>query len=350
MYKSQARGQLLEIVLEKLIEVNGYKVINEGEDVEEQNNGLNVRGRGGFHQCDSLGEFKITPPFMYPLRLFVEAKFYEKEKVGIEKVRMGIGILQDVNTNYSTCDMDYNQLNLTRYDYHYALFSTSGFTFPAQRMALAHKIGLIDLSNGQLSFIKSLIRDIVNLLFDNVNISEGVFNQFKKIFKNIINNHFEDYSCKLYEMSRLLEDSYFLSDLERLINDLVNQIQNQSIYLASIRSSQIIALIPKNNEDFKLSLKRNPHQSVSINWEDHNGDWIVRPEDQSYELIFKLPELLVRELSQNLENIEANSMAMKESVLATMSFVAYLDNQNPTLCTLKFDKEMTLGNINRFNT
>ena len=85
MNKQQAKGYLLEIVLSKLIEVNGYEVITEWnipyepelppeeQEIRNQSNGLNIKGRGGYHQFDTLGTFKITPPFVYPLRLFMEA-------------------------------------------------------------------------------------------------------------------------------------------------------------------------------------------------------------------------------------------------------------------------------------
>ena len=81
MNKQQARGYLLEVVLSKLIEVNGYEVITEenigntDEFKRYGRNGLKVKGRGGYHQFDTLGTFRVTPPFIYPLRLFVEAKF-----------------------------------------------------------------------------------------------------------------------------------------------------------------------------------------------------------------------------------------------------------------------------------
>lgn len=101
MRKGQARGALLEIVLSKLIEVNGYEIIRneDSREIVRRSNNLNIKGRGGFHQFDTLGRFKITPPFVYPIRLFVEAKFYAENPVGIDKVRMGVGILEDVNTN-----------------------------------------------------------------------------------------------------------------------------------------------------------------------------------------------------------------------------------------------------------
>lgn len=53
MNKQPAKGYLLEVVLSKLIEVNGYDLIT-NNDIERTNeivniprNGLNIRGRGG---------------------------------------------------------------------------------------------------------------------------------------------------------------------------------------------------------------------------------------------------------------------------------------------------------------
>jgi len=69
MNKQQAKGYLLEIVLSKLIEVNGYEVITEWnipyepelppeeQEIRNQSNGLNIKGRGGYHQFDTLGTF-----------------------------------------------------------------------------------------------------------------------------------------------------------------------------------------------------------------------------------------------------------------------------------------------------
>ena len=68
MKKSQAKGYLLEIVLAKLLKVNGYDLVTSSDNEIRvlERNGLNVKGRGGYHQFDSLGTFRITPPFVYP--------------------------------------------------------------------------------------------------------------------------------------------------------------------------------------------------------------------------------------------------------------------------------------------
>ena len=268
MKKSQVRGYLLEIVLSKLIEINGYDVIRvaDGNEIITKANGLNLRGRGGFHQFDTLGKFRITPPFVYPLRLFVEAKFYSEIKVGIDRVRMGVGILEDVNTNYSTVEMNDEELAVEKYQYHYAIFSTSGFTEAAQRFAIAHKIHLIDLSGDEYRCIIDLIKQIVDELGDIHGggtdcIPKDIFLAFKEFFTNIV----------LYEQNNINE---YHSEIAPLVEELKREINNRFIYLATINSPHIIPLF--SNDEFNEELRINPHQNVAITWhENQPNQWNI---------------------------------------------------------------------------
>lgn len=352
MNKQQAKGYLLEIVLSKLIEVNGYEVITEcnipyepsvphGEqEIERKRNGLNVRGRGGYHQFDTLGTFRITPPFVYPLRLFVEAKCYASTKVGIDIVRMGVGILNDINTNYSTVNLSTEQLSVKRYQYHYAIFSTSGFSKPAQRYAIAHKIHLIDLSSDVYKNIINLIHQIIDELMDNSDIDDTQFNSFKRTFSELIRDEVVYHRRSSY----CWDKSLFDIDLENLIIDLKNNIENQFIYLATINSVYMIPLLA--NSEFNELLKTNPHQDVSIHFNPEKPDeWIIVPiinnsEIPSLSIRFTLPELLRQYIHQDA----VKAMRVKEKMIDKIVFIAYLDNKNPTLCTLTFDKAATLEN------
>lgn len=352
MNKQQAKGYLLEIVLSKLIEVNGYEVITEcnihyepsvphGEqEIEHKRNGLNVRGRGGYHQFDTLGTFRITPPFVYPLRLFVEAKCYASTKVGIDIVRMGVGILNDINTNYSTVNLSTEQLSVKRYQYHYAIFSTSGFSKPAQRYAIAHKIHLIDLSSDVYKNIINLIHQIIDELMDNSDIDDTQFNSFKRTFSELIRDEVVYHRRSSY----CWDESLFDIDLENLIIDLKNNIENQFIYLATINSVYMIPLLA--NSEFNELLKTNPHQDVSIHFNPEKPDeWIIVPiinnsEIPSLSIRFTLPELLRQYIHQDA----VKAMRVKEKMIDKIVFIAYLDNKNPTLCTLTFDKAATLEN------
>ena len=352
MNKQQAKGYLLEIVLSKLIEVNGYEVITEcnipyepgiphGEqEIERKRNGLNVRGRGGYHQFDTLGTFRITPPFVYPLRLFVEAKCYASTKVGIDRVRVGVGILNDINTNYSTVNLSTEQLSVKRYQYHYAIFSTSGFSKPAQRYAIAHKIHLIDLSSDVYKDIINLIHQIIDELMDNSDIDDTQFNSFKRTFSELIRDEVVYHRRSSY----CWDESLFDIDLENLIIDLKNNIENQFIYLATINSVYMIPLLA--NSEFNELLKTNPHQDVSIHFNPEKPyEWIIVPiinnsEIPSLSIRFTLPKLLRQYIHQDAEK----AMRVKEKMIDKIVFIAYLDNKNPTLCTLTFDKAATLEN------
>ena len=352
MKKSQAKGYLLEIVLAKLLKVNGYDLVTstdneDNEIVDLPRNGLNIKGRGAYHQFDSLGTFRITPPFVYPIRLFLEAKFYTN-KVGIDRIRMGIGILQDVNTNYSTVEMTSEELKLPKYNYNYAIFSTSGFTDDAQRLAIAHKIYLMDLSSGYYNWIRDFINQIVDRWFDingirGEDISGDIFNGFKEDFSRWINN------LSYNELYR-----WFYFDIQQsVVNEFVNQMQNvRSIYIASTKSSQIIALVPDDDEDFRESLRRNPHQEVTITWNENENDvWIVRPTGNydRYRLTFQLPSVIREYIFDNSANQDESAYNEKRRSFGMLSFIAYLDDRHPTLCTLKFNENATRRLVGRYN-
>ena len=353
MKKSQAKGYLLEIVLAKLLKVNGYDLVTSSDNEIRflETNGLNVKGRGGYHQFDSLGTFRITPPFVYPIRLFLEAKFYTNNKVGIDRIRMGIGILQDVNTNYSTVDMTSQELKLPKYNYNYALFSTSGFTDDAQRLAIAHKVYLMDLSSGYYSWIRDFINQVVDKLFADHNITDD------HISSDIFNDYKENFSREINNLRDSQLDRWIVFENQRsVVDEFVNQMQNAgSMYIASTKSTQIIALIPNDDEKFRKSLRRNPHQEVTITWnETERNVWIINPteydNDTNYELTFQLPFVIREYIFNNSVNQYKSAYDEKGRSFGMLSFIAYLDGINPTLCTLKFNEEETKCRVERYNS
>lgn len=284
---------------------------------------------------------ELPPPFVYPLRLFVEAKFYSPDRpVGIEKVRMGVGILDDINTNYSTVNMTSAELFLARYNYHYAIFSTSGFSNDAQRYAIAHKIHLIDLSGSEYKYITDSIENIVDILmFDTNQIEKNLFEAFKRNFSYLIYTDEED-------------EGNFKQALERIDNRLVplilslrTNIKGKYIFLATINSVNMIPLFA--DSAFNELLKSNPHQNISIHFNQENSDeWVVVPIDnygneiRNISARLTLPELFREYMKDDLEK----AMYMKEKIFGKIVFIAYLDKTNPTLCTLTFDKSTTLLN------
>ncbi|WP_017756524.1 PDDEXK family nuclease [Calidifontibacillus oryziterrae] len=158
--KESLMGYLLEEALAFLIRNTGYKLlVHESQDPTElknRGNGLVVKGRGGEHQADVLGQLLWIPAFTYPIRIFVEAKF-RQAKTGIDVVRNAVGITDDLNQNYLKDQR--SGLPVKRYSYNYAIFSTSGFSKNAVDMATAHQISLIDLSGSEFYSLREVIKD-----------------------------------------------------------------------------------------------------------------------------------------------------------------------------------------------
>jgi hypothetical protein len=144
------RGHVLEELLARLLYDNGYRLlVSEQQDPDALTrgaHGLLVRGRGTDHQADVLGELKLPIPFSLPLRIFVEAK-YRSGKADLRDVRNGHGVVHDVNEQYATATAGARSVPMRRHHYRYTLFSSAGFTRPAQQYALAQQISLIDLSS-----------------------------------------------------------------------------------------------------------------------------------------------------------------------------------------------------------
>ena len=163
----QIRGALLEEIVLHLLENVGYRIVNSGEDgTKDGRAGLEIQGRGEWHQVDGLAIFDYTPSFMYPLRIIVEAKCHAKEKVGIDVVRNSLGVLRDVTENYFTYHPNNNEevneeMQIQRFNYHSAIFSSSGYTKGAQRYAIAHQIFLIQYQ--KIPIIRPVIDTLLNM-------------------------------------------------------------------------------------------------------------------------------------------------------------------------------------------
>lgn len=170
------KGKLLEEVLAYLIRNSGYRLLvdpsQDPDELERRGNGLVVRGRGAVHQVDVLGQLGWIPAFTFPIRLFVEAKWHARAKTGLPEVRNAVGVVQDVNQNFATRNHGGRARLVRRFSYCYSLFSTTGFTLPAQEMALAHQISLIDLSGHEFADLRQIIDDLGQFLY-NLDEAEG---------------------------------------------------------------------------------------------------------------------------------------------------------------------------------
>lgn len=164
---TQIRGALLEEAVLFLLRKVGYETYDPAALLPHQlqhmragHSGLEVRGRGTWHQLDAFALWKHSPAFMYPLHLMVEAKCYASHRpVGVEVPRNSVGVLKDISENYFTYTRRGNAFRGPRYNYVAAIFSTSGFTQGAVEYAVAHQVFLIQYEN--VPVIQSLIDAIL---------------------------------------------------------------------------------------------------------------------------------------------------------------------------------------------
>jgi hypothetical protein len=154
------RGALLEEGVLFFHARSGFEMVTVGADgLRAGRSGQELQGRGCWHQIDAIALPKYSPAFIYPVRLLVEAKCYERRPVDIKTVRAALGTVMDVNQNYFTPANVPGQLKIQRYNYAAAIFSTSGFTEGAQQFAIAHQIFLIEYES------LPAVRPIVAALF-----------------------------------------------------------------------------------------------------------------------------------------------------------------------------------------
>lgn len=167
---AQIRGALLEEAVLFLLKKVGYDTYDPAalqphqlEYLRAGHSGLEVRGRGTWHQLDAFALWKYSPAFMYPLHLMVEAKCYASHRpVGVEVPRNSVGVLKDISENYFTYTGRQSTFRGPRYNYTAAIFSTSGYTQGAVEYAVAHQVFLIQYEN--VPAIQPLIDSI--LTFD----------------------------------------------------------------------------------------------------------------------------------------------------------------------------------------
>ncbi|MGW1611701.1 hypothetical protein ACWCQZ_20160 [Streptomyces sp. NPDC002285] len=296
------RGYLLEEALAWLLRNSGYSLLTQGDtdgsELVQRRNTLHVVGRGTEHQVDALGEFPFTPAFSLPIRLFLEAKFYDKNRTcGLDVVRNAHGVISDVNQNFTYGS---GSRPRRRYHYSYALFSTSGFSKSAQQFALAHQISLIDLSGDSFTWLREHIHTLASALCAS---SPG-----QNVPKRIVNWVRTIVRLGLETPGEVPGDSFALID-ERLstpadqaaqdaLNNFVQGLNDHGeaeLLIGFPAAPFILPLHTTNRKGFLDYVSRNPAHPVRIRrTADHGGsEWVITPRDggaDSYRLTFTLPQ------------------------------------------------------------
>lgn len=238
---------------------------------------------------------------MYPLRLMVEAKCYQKHRtVGIEVVRNSVGVLKDISENYfSVQNRPGSEVQVPRFNYHSAIFSTSGFTRGATDYALAHQIFLIQYEN--VPVIQPLIDAIMS--FDDACITrlgKQSISEVRKRYRSAIRDQF-------YE----IDSHEYLTDagIELIDNALLNALRGiRGSYFGMLQGRwplHLLTSVPLSPEAFTTDI-------VSCQVPGYEtGEWKFTPIEYQrgeagwFELEFNLPETIANLVADNWGDREA---------------------------------------------
>jgi hypothetical protein len=298
----QLRGLVLEEIILVLLRKSGYRILKAGEDtsIRDGKAGLEIQGRGEWHQVDALVAYDHTPAFLYPIRLALEAKAYlptstSNRRVGIEVIRNAVGVVKDLNENYFS-DSD-QTFKFKRYNYVYSIFSLSGFTANAQRYAIAHQIYLIQYYHNHLfEHIKTLLRQL-----------EGTTaRQFRQLDIRRALRSFLENSDRYRENLKEI-----FGDEDELIRGLLNEVSNiGSSYFGLLNGEYPIHIFSEHPID---SLDRDEYQ-IPI-WVDENGMVIIKLMNNN--LYFELPEVI----AQILKEVWTDNLRVANLKRRNLSFI-----------------------------
>jgi hypothetical protein len=290
-------GYLLEELLASLIQSAGYRLlVNASQDRVELKNSrsgdLQVKGRGGFHQVEVLGEFTFVPAFSQALRLFVEAKA-RGNATGISAVRNAVGTINDVNEAWM---IDYST-NRARRHYRYALFSTSGFSKQAQDYAIAHQISLVDLSGPEWIGLRHAVHNGAHELLGSVPVGVVRFpiRLLRQALRDSLGTMPDDTPrvSDTENLSRTLELPQAAQRLRQRLDDAVD-----GALLAFPAGQQVLLARPDDLNAFLAHAAREPEHQVTLAVAHERGNarartWVIRPISDGagpYALRMTLPE------------------------------------------------------------
>lgn len=357
--KESLRGYILEEVLAFLIRQTGYKLLvdrsQDTRDLDHRGNGLVVKGRGGVHQVDVLGQLEWIPAFTFPLRLFIEAKF-RKRKTGIDIVRNAVGVALDINQNNSPTREE--GIFPQRYHYAYALFSTSGFSEYAVDMALAHQISLIDLSGEDFRELRRVINRTAESIINNIGvgrISSYIDNEQIDSNRNEIVNKIR-YTLRksLGTLPPEIENQYNYDFNDNLLEPVVSMARQYNELFVAMANGPFMLVLKADNPDAFISFAiEYPRHRVRISWSEAIDDgqtWLISPVDSrmSYQLSFKLPEILKRWIFETSDNVRTRALQVKQELLSVMT-IYRLSQGKDQLFRLEFDMENTRRYISEAN-
>lgn len=313
------------------------------EDLTQIGSGLAVKGRGAVHQADVLGELKWIPAFTFPLRLFVEAKF-RGAKTGLPVVRNAVGVLMDVNQRNSP--VRDGGPPVQKYHYAYAVFSTAGFSKPAEDMALAHQVSLISLAGPEYGELRGTIQDVSEQIdLERANRSKLVYN-----LRLALRQELEPLTTRLTVPYARAYDPEVAQYLRLTIEPAVRTAKQYGQLFVGMANGPFMLLLKADDPTrFLEYATERPRHRVMITWDrsfEGGWSWTIRPVTNRnvYQLVFTIPEVLYRWIFETGSRTRERALEAKQEYFSNIT-IYYQEKVGDRLFTLEFDPEATLRDL-----
>lgn len=246
--KNQAivKGKLFEAVLSKLLLKAGFSTDIESDQITK--NRRRLHGRGSTYDPDFFGKFRVGIPFINPLMLVAEAKYYNSP-VHLNKVREFLGAYIDfsqynrVNTKAGG-EKRYSVLYSPRYTYCPVFFSIKGFDKSARGFMFAHGINYISYENSEIIYKTHVL---IERLLGTINFSKFQTEDFK-FFNELEKMHEIRAELKKKDFDKFFSKfSKYIENINSLIGVLdlkypVNILHKKNIRVSKSKKIKVTAI------------------------------------------------------------------------------------------------------------
>ncbi|MEW8045436.1 MAG: hypothetical protein AB2805_03030 [Candidatus Thiodiazotropha sp.] len=277
-------------------------IFNAGADVTlfDGRSGLEVRGRGAWHQIDAIADFSLVPPFSNPQRLLLEAKF-RNSKTGIEIIRNATGVHKDVSENWVVDPATGGETTARkRYHYLYAVFSKEPFTKPAQDYAYAQDIYLLPLKRS--AYFQPIIEAIDNVSFDG---------EYKPSLKDV-RKYMRSQLLDIYEDMPIVDNQYLDG-----LREFINVCHHEGHGFMTMFDGRFPVFLSAEQSLDELDIR--PVNRVRIRVRD--GNWFIEDRNGRRLFSFDLPEEVFKKYEESGSLTRRSLVRIKQELMS--DFYAY---------------------------
>lgn len=342
---SQIKGMLLEESLLHLLRNSGYKTVESDIDdstLHKGRSGMEIRGRGEYHQIDAIADYIASPAFCNPIRLLVEAKF-TKKNTGLQVIRNAVGTLKDLQEYFVPTDEFEEIITRLRYHYAYSILSAKGYSKEAQRYAYAQDIFLIPFDRSR--YYRPVLDSIDALEetdFTGSNTGTVIEFQLSELRSQIRASLKNSYVVNLFPN---------LESINVKLRTFINECTRINVaYLAIAGKSLPIVLVPnpEAQRDIVEVLRSGEHYRIQWdleNWRE-NG-WTFRLGDTDL-FSFDLPEEILKLNLIEGQMDERRAINTKREFLASMRIYVQQNNEM-SVFSMRIDNGWIQAAIDQLN-